>query len=524
MSTVCGMGKGAMGSVMITRQTAAKLWIALSGAVDAGLSDDPRSPKVKERCRRFAGELMSSLASSPNGRVELTMHMSLFVHNGRTMADASIRGRTTIGFLRTMRAGGLRFSSAMTPESIHALVDLACRVARNGGFESLGIPRQTALKNLVGIDFLAPSDDVRWDCVSDIWTTSAYSAAGIDLLSAEPTKLEVVSAVEDAMNLAEIGGALDLAVARTASEGIYSLDVDGFDNLLQLAERPEFDVFTVQHSLRVSLLASYVASFMGMPEEAVVELTAGAMFHDVGKGRIPEAVLYKPGRLDDDERRIMHAHPELGAEILLESESVSPYALGAAWGHHLRHDGRGYPERRAWFQASRATSLIQICDVFEALTSRRPYKAPYSPARAYQILYSDPGAFDPGLLAVFTRAMGMYPPGRFIELMDGRLGRVAKVGRQLDRPSIRLFPDGELLVLDAPECSNLAVKRLLEEPELIRLLRNEPLETQEADAQTAGEARDDEFQGLGAGDGDPMAEGFHPPGELHAHGADCRLC
>ncbi len=507
---------------MITRQAAAKLWTMLSAAVDTAVSEDPRSAKVLERCSKVYNEIMPAIGNSATGKVELTMHMSLFVHNGRTMADASIRGRTTIAFLRGMRSGGLRFTAAVTPESIHAFVCLACQVIENGGFDTLRIPRQVALEPLVGIVLLAPSDDVRWECVTDIWTSSAYSTAGIDLLSAEPAKLDVVTAVEDAMSLAESGNSLDLAVARTASEGIYSVASQGFDNLLQLAERPEFDVFTVQHSLRVSLLASYVASFMGMSEEAVVELTAGAMFHDVGKGRIPEAVLYKPGRLDDDERRIMHAHPELGAEILLESDSVSPYALGAAWGHHMRHDGRGYPAPRSWYRASRSTSLIQICDVFEALTSRRPYKAPYSPARAYQILYSDPGAFDPGLLAVFTRAMGMYPPGRFVQLIDGRLGRVAKVGCQLDRPIVRLFPDGDLLVLDEPQYSQFAVKRLLEEPEFVRLLRNEPdapLSAEEAPP-LEGDARDDEFEGLGASHGDETES----MAELHAHGADCRLC
>lgn len=505
---------------MITRQAAAKLWVAISGTVEAGLAEDASSTKVLERCLRIYAEIMTYVGDSPTGKIELSMHMSLFVHNGRTMADASIRGRTTIAFLRGMRSGGLRFTATMTPQSLQAMVTLACQVVSNGGFDTLGIPRAVAVRPLEGIDLLAPSDDVRWDCVSEIWTGSAYRAAGIDLLSAEPAKLEVVSVVEAAMGLAERGCSVDLAAARTASEGIYTIGSQGFDDLLQLAERPEFDVFTVQHSLRVSLLASYVASFMGMPEEAIVELTAGAMFHDVGKGRIPEGVLYKPGRLDDDERRIMQAHPVLGAEILLESDSVSPYALGAAWGHHMRHDGRGYPARRPWFKKSRSTSLIQICDVFEALTSRRPYKAPYSPARAYQILYSDPGAFDPGLLAIFTRAMGLFPPGRFVELVDGRLGRVAKVGRKLDRPSVRLFPDGDLLILDAPENQGIAVKRLLEEPELVRLLRKEPEEAtpQEKAPVPAGDGRDDEFRDLGT----PHDGGA--PDAVHVHGADCRLC
>ena len=253
------------------------------------------------------------------------------------------------------------------------------------------------------------------------------------------------------------------------------------------------------------------------------------MYHDVGKGRIPEEVLYKPGRLDDDERRVMNMHPELGASILLEGEGVSSCALGAAWGHHLRYDGSGYPDRRPWHESTRATSLIQICDVFEALTARRPYKAPYSPARAFQILYSDPGAFDPALLAAFTRALGLYPPGRFVLLSDGRLGRVARAGRALDRPVVRTFPKGDTVTLGAQENAQLSVTRLLEEPEFIELLMTgasddlgaslDLLESSREENEDAP-GRDDEFAGLGRKKG----RGSLLPVDGCGHGDDCRLC
>lgn len=506
---------------MISRQRTENLWVELSAAFDVSLREGVRATDAMYAIVRFRDALMLGLTESSTGLVELHMRMSLFVHGGRTLADASIRGRSTITFLRMIRRGGFRFTTGASADSIAQLVGLACNLEQ--GVVSAKNPEfERNLAAIEGIECLDPLDDIRWDCVNEASTTTAYSTAGFDLEMAEPTRLEIATAVEDAVDAAGDGNSVDLNVARTASETVVQAAEFGFDNLMQLAERPEFDVFTVQHSLRVSLLTSYVASQMGVPREANIEMTAAAMFHDVGKGRIPESILYKPGRLDEDERRIMAMHPELGAEILVESQNTSSYALGAAWGHHLRFDGRGYPSRRHWFQPSRVTSLIQICDVFEALTSRRPYKSPYTPARAFQILYSDPGAFDPGLLAAFTRALGLFPPGRFVSLSDGRLGRVAQVGQRVDRPTVRTFPDGDLVVLDDPESHELRVAELIEEPEFVRRLREEtaPGEREAEEAEAVENAstegpRDDEYVGLSAGN--DVADDC-------GHDGDCRLC
>ena len=508
---------------MISRMRTQTLWVELSAALDAALQGDAKSTETMYAVIRFRDELILALSEAGAPSVELHMRMSLFVHGGRTLADASIRGRTMITFLRRLQRGGFSFTGAATPESVTKMIGLACKLVA-----AEVVPTNEAflheLSTIDGIELLAPNDDIRWDCVNDTSTRNAYTSAGFDLAVAEPTRMEVATAVEDAVDAASDGLSIDINVARTASETVMDAAEFGFDNLMQLAERPEFDVFTVQHSLRVSLLTSYVASRMGASREAVIEMTAAAMYHDVGKGRIPEHILYKPGRLDEDERRVMATHPERGAEILLDSQNASPYALGAAWGHHLRYDGRGYPSRRPWFQTSRATSLIQICDVFEALTSRRPYKAPYSPARAFQILYSDPGAFDPALLAAFTRALGLYPPGRFVALSDGRLGRVASVGKALDRPVVRTFPDGEVVDLSAPEAQALRIIELIEEPDFVRRLRNEGSAPDPADfdlgdvEDVAPEGpRDDEYVGLAQGSPDDTAD---PCG----HGHDCRLC
>ncbi|HSG87640.1 MAG TPA: HD domain-containing phosphohydrolase, partial [Pseudomonadales bacterium] len=441
-----------------------------SSAISAAMKDGLGCRAVSSAVVSFRDQLILAISEAGGAAVRLEMKLSLCVHGGRSLVNASIRGRTAIAFLRQLQLGGLEFSAAATPEAIHGLVSLAVADPSSGAAHAaLGFSAGQA--TLTGIRPLPPLDDVRWDAVGHADTVSAYGAAGLELGLAEPLRMEIVTAVESAVDAAGDGHAVNLDVARTASETI--VNEQDLDNLLQLAERPEFDVFTVQHSLRVAVLTSYVARQMGAPLETVIEMTAAAMYHDVGKGLIPDSILYKPGRLDEEERRIMSTHPERGAEILLESPDVGSYALGAAWGHHLRHDGHGYPDRRPWFVTNRATSLIQICDVYEALTARRPYKDAFSPAKAYQVLHSDPGAFDPGLLAAFTRAIGLYPPGRFVAMSDGRLGRVSRAGRGLDRPVVRTFPAGEIVELDGIDHAELHVTELMEEPDFVRRLRDE---------------------------------------------------
>jgi hypothetical protein len=165
----------------------------------------------------------------------------------------------------------------------------------------------------------------------------------------------------------------------------------------------------------------------------------------VGKGRIPDAILMKRGPLDDEERRLMQQHPVLGAEVLLATRDAPAYAVAAAWGHHLRRDGQGYPEFAPWGRASRVTSLIHVCDVFEALTAVRPYKTSCSPRRAFSIMLADPGSYDPSAFAAFVSAIGFYPPGSRLRLSDGSQALVLRAGAHPGRPivEVRRTPSGK---------------------------------------------------------------------------------
>jgi HD-GYP domain-containing protein (c-di-GMP phosphodiesterase class II) len=211
---------------------------------------------------------------------------------------------------------------------------------------------------------------------------------------------------------------------------------------------------------------------LNLPTHTLTELGTAGLLHDVGKSKIPREILFKPARLDDEERAVMSQHPRLGAQLLAAHPHAGAMSIGAAFGHHLRRDRRGYPSIGSWHPVGKATALMHVCDVFEALTAVRPYKPALTPRRAFEIMLRDSGAFHPGALAVLLRCMGLYPPGSRVLLSSGERGTVVAAGADIERPRLQLTHDvrGCALPAEAQRELDLAteievsVVRLLEDP------------------------------------------------------------
>lgn len=136
---------------------------------------------------------------------------------------------------------------------------------------------------------------------------------------------------------------LDINGAQTISEHLLESAGSDFADILQFVHYPDHDSYTVGHSVRVATLAVFVADTLGVDKDQLVDLGTAALLHDVGKGRIPSEIIYKRGKLNDEEFALMRSHPEFGAEILLNHRESTPMQIAAAWGHHIRHDRGGYP-------------------------------------------------------------------------------------------------------------------------------------------------------------------------------------
>jgi HD-GYP domain-containing protein (c-di-GMP phosphodiesterase class II) len=211
--------------------------------------------------------------------------------------------------------------------------------------------------------------------------------------------------------------------------------------LMSLAAQHEYDAFTLGHSMRVTVLAMDFARGLGAPPEMMMSVGVAGLLHDVGKAGVPFEILHSRRPLTEEEREVVNTHPEHGAKILLDHESVDPLAIAAAFGHHRRFDGDGYPRTMHQHVSSVTTRIVKICDVYEALTAARPYKAPMSALRAYRIMIAMRGHFDPRLLFRFIHRNGVYANGSTVRLSTGERAFVMEQSDDLLRPRVVVVSD-----------------------------------------------------------------------------------
>ena len=176
--------------------------------------------------------------------------------------------------------------------------------------------------------------------------------------------------------------------------------------LLPLLQLKEFDQYTTTHSLNVAVLSMGLAESLGCSPTEVRAYGVAGLLHDIGKVRIPIEVLTKPGPLTAQERRMMNEHPTDGARLILQSEENLELAAVVAYEHHIMLNGGGYPTLyypRACAQASR---LVHVCDVYDALCTRRPYREAWPADKAATYLEERSGIeFDPELVEPFLRLL-----------------------------------------------------------------------------------------------------------------------
>ncbi len=161
------------------------------------------------------------------------------------------------------------------------------------------------------------------------------------------------------------------------------------------------DAYTGKHAERVAAYGIQIAGALGLPRPEAPEIEFGFLLHDIGKLAIPDAILYKPGELTDEERALMAKHPEIGAAILGEIEFLAD-AAKVVRSHHERWDGSGYPDGLAGEEIPLAARVFALADVFDALTSDRPYRPASSIDEARGMIVAGAGThFDPQIVAAF---------------------------------------------------------------------------------------------------------------------------
>jgi HD-GYP domain-containing protein (c-di-GMP phosphodiesterase class II) len=204
--------------------------------------------------------------------------------------------------------------------------------------------------------------------------------------------------------------------------------------LLGLSSIKNYDDYTYNHPVNVSIYSLIVGVKLGFSKKILVELGMASLLHDVGITKIPDAILKKPCKLNEVEWKIVKSHPAIGVEKILEFPELAdvyPRILFGIFDHHLNFDLSGYPTIRRRRKQTLFGRIITIADAYDAMTTPRCYrKEPYSAVNALKLMWKECGVhFDPTLFKVFVNAMGIYPIGSMVQLDGDELGIAYKINR-----------------------------------------------------------------------------------------------
>jgi len=201
-------------------------------------------------------------------------------------------------------------------------------------------------------------------------------------------------------------GKLPLAEAEAVVRSLSMAMHGEQEMILPLLQLKEFDEYTTTHSLNVSVLTMALAESLGLAQQDVRTFGIAGLLHDLGKVSVPQEILNKPGKLTDEERNIMQQHPVAGAKLIIESGRRLDLAAAVAHEHHIMINGHGYPTCHYRRGCHKASKLVHVCDVYDALRTRRPYRDAWEAERVLAYIEERAGTeFEPEAATAFVRMM-----------------------------------------------------------------------------------------------------------------------
>jgi HD-GYP domain-containing protein (c-di-GMP phosphodiesterase class II) len=284
---------------------------------------------------------------------------------------------------------------------------------------------------------------------------------GVYILDDLSKDLEVANVISDALKHKAKADIQSLYISiqnKTASRAASLLDLisnvisDIVDEILynrtlmvNVVDLRTFDDYTFSHSVNVAVLSVVAGTALGLSRPRLNDLAMGALIHDIGKVFIDRNILNKPGRLTPEEFAEIKQHSEKGYNYLQAHSQIGEQALKAVLLHHEQYNGNGYPFGLCGEQIDFYGRIVCVADVYDALTSDRPYRRAMLPSDAMEYIMSGYGTmFDPKVVKAFTRKVAAYPIGTCVRLSNGLVGIVVH-NYELSslRPKLRIIEGGK---------------------------------------------------------------------------------
>ena len=296
----------------------------------------------------------------------------------------------------------------------------------------------------------------------------------------EHTRVQAVENVAETFRQAEMHGQFNMSLMERCADLLVRDIMSKKKNLVQITDIRLHDSYTFSHSVNVAVLSAMLGNLCGYSKSKLQVITLGGLLHDIGKLAVPTSILNKPGALTADEFKIIRRHPSEGRRLLKELKSPIASILAIiAVQHHEHIDGSGYPNHIRGKSIHPYSRITAIADVYDALTSVRPYKKAYKPNVVYQMMmYNSPGHFDMDRLRLFFDNVAIYPVGT---VMKTNLGYaiVKKVifGHTL-APVVIVFADKNGKLLPKPfgvnlaHCRRDAIQYVMDDVELLNFIRH----------------------------------------------------
>jgi len=260
---------------------------------------------------------------------------------------------------------------------------------------------------------------------------------------AESVFHEMSDLVKGFMEEVTFGRAINVEIAKTVVAKCVQSVIKSPDALMWLTQLKSKDEYTSQHSMNVCVYSIALGRQINLSKEKLEDLGLCGMMHDMGKIKIPQEVLNKPGRFEPKELAIMQSHAALGAQLLMSSERMPGCVIDTAYAHHERLDGTGYPRGLIAQNIHPYTRIISIADVYDAVISDRVYRKGKTHLETINILIElAENQLDSGLVTKFIECLGIYPPGSIVEMTNGEVAVVIETHKMKKlKPKVTMLLD-----------------------------------------------------------------------------------